>query len=243
MHDNSSLPPVAKRSKPFTHLNGMGHRVRMRNKLLEKGADILEDYEVLEMLLYLVIPRKDTKPFAKKLINLFGSLEKIFEADIETLSQTSIPENFIVLIDILRKISDRLIAPDGCDRPYLRRWKDVIIYLNDYKLKVETANKNIIRLLFLNGQQRLICDEYILYQGLDSISVIIKKAIELYAINLITINYTPHTVFSQKMRQQETKFALTLQSSAHPFDLNISDHIIHMDKQYFSIFKNKALDF
>lgn len=237
--DNSFLPPVSQRSKQFASLNGVGHRGRMRFKILQKGGQAFEDYELLEMLLYLIVPRRDTKPLAKKLINHFGSLSEIVFAEEELLQKANISQEFIEIIEFLKQIIDRLVAPDFYNRPYLRRWKDVVVYLNEYKLKNELHNKKVLRLLFLNNQQRLICDEYILYRGIETISPIIQKALNLYAMNLITVYYVSGNEFTPQMRQSEAKFALTLQSSGRLFDLNISDHIICMDSQYFSIFKNK----
>ncbi|CAI3925084.1 JAB domain-containing protein [Commensalibacter papalotli (ex Botero et al. 2024)] len=235
--DNSFLPPVSQRSKQFANLNGVGHRGRMRFKMLQKGGQAFEDYELLEMLLYLVIPRRDTKPLAKHLINHFGSLNGVVCAEEDQLQKANLSQEFIEIIGFLKQVIERLVAPDFFNRPYLRRWKDVIVYLNEYKLKNELHNKKVLRLLFLNNQQRLICDEYIIYQGVETISHIIQKALNLYAMNLITVYYVSDTAFTSAMRQGEAKFALTLQSSGRLFDLNISDHIICMDSQYFSIFK------
>lgn len=237
--NNSFLPPVSQRSKQFASLNGVGHRGRMRSKILQKGGQTLEDYELLEMLLYLVIPRRDTKPLAKYLINHFGSLSEILYARKEDLLKAKLSPEFIELVDFLNKATDRLVTSDSYNRPYLKRWKDVIIYLNDYQLKGELNKKKMLRLLYLNNQQRLICDEYILHQGVETISLIIQKALNLYAMNLVTVYYVEGEDFPPKMRQREAKFALTLQSSGRLFDLNVSDHIICMNSQYFSIFKNK----
>lgn len=239
--DNSFLPPVSQRSKQFASLNGVGHRGRMRSKILQKGGQALEDYELLEMLLYLVIPRRDTKPLAKHLINYFGSLGGVINAERENLQKANLSQEFIEIVALLKETTERLISPDFYNRPYLKRWKDVIVYLNDYRLKAELNKKKVLRLLFLNNQQRLICDEYILHQGIEIISPIIQKALNLYAMNLITIYYVCGNKFSFEDRQSEAKFALTLQSSGRLFDLNVSDHIIYMDSQYFSIFKNKNL--
>lgn len=240
--NNSFLPPVSQRSKQFASLNGVGHRGRMRSKILKKGGQTLEDYELLEMLLYLVIPRRDTKPLAKYLINHFGSLNEIFHAKKEELIKAKLSQDFMELIDFLNQTTDRLVTEDCYNRPYLKRWKDVITYLNDYQLRGELDNKKLLRLLFLNNQQRLICDEYIVHQGVETISLIIQKALNLYAMNLVTVYYVDGNDFPSERRQKEAKFALTLQSSGRLFDLNVSDHIICMDSQYFSIFKNKNLN-
>ena len=53
--------------------DGSGHRARLRQRLIEGGPDALLDHELIEYLLALAIPRRDTKPLAKELIREFGS--------------------------------------------------------------------------------------------------------------------------------------------------------------------------
>ncbi|KAF0113676.1 MAG: DNA repair protein RadC [Rhodospirillaceae bacterium] len=59
----------------------LGHRERLRARFLRAGADVLADYELLELLLTLVIPRRDTKPLAKRLLERYGTLAALFAAD------------------------------------------------------------------------------------------------------------------------------------------------------------------
>ena len=64
-----------------TKNNAKGHRERVRKKFLENGFNGLEDYEILELLLFYVIPRKDTKAIAKELIKKFKNLANVLKAD------------------------------------------------------------------------------------------------------------------------------------------------------------------
>ncbi len=64
-----------------TKNNAKGHRERVRKKFLENGFNGLEDYEILELLLFYVIPRKDTKAIAKELIKKFKTLANVLKAD------------------------------------------------------------------------------------------------------------------------------------------------------------------
>ena len=64
-----------------TKNNAKGHRERVRKRFLENGFNGLEDYEILELLLFYVIPRKDTKAIAKELIKKFKTLANVLKAD------------------------------------------------------------------------------------------------------------------------------------------------------------------
>ena len=69
--DRQPRPPLA--AKP----HWQGHRDRLRTKLIERGANALEDYELLETLLFAFIPRRDVKPISKALLARFGSLSGV----------------------------------------------------------------------------------------------------------------------------------------------------------------------
>ena len=80
-----SVPPCALGDEQ-THV---GHRDRMRGKLFQFGRDVFHTYELLEMILYYAIPYKDTNPIAHRLLAHFGSLDAIFEADIDALCEVN----------------------------------------------------------------------------------------------------------------------------------------------------------
>ena len=85
-----------------TKNNAKGHRERVRKKFLENGFNGLEDYEVLELLLFYVIPRKDTKAIAKELIKRFKTLANVLKAD--TLELKTIDGLGTVAITFLKMI-------------------------------------------------------------------------------------------------------------------------------------------
>lgn len=79
-----------------------GHRQRKRERFLKQGADGLADHEVLELLLYYAIPRRDTNELAHRLIQHFGTLDAVFQAPPEALMQVSgIGENAAVLLNLV----------------------------------------------------------------------------------------------------------------------------------------------
>lgn len=81
-----------------------GHRKRMRTRLLQKGSANLTEAEILEMLLYYVVPRTDTRKQAEELIEKFGSLEAVLNADLKSISEISgLKEGAEVLFSLLRE--------------------------------------------------------------------------------------------------------------------------------------------
>ena len=69
-----------------TSSDGSGHRARLRQRLFEGGPDALLDHELVEYLLALAIPRRDTKPLAKQLLHDFGGIGALLEADAATIA-------------------------------------------------------------------------------------------------------------------------------------------------------------
>lgn len=90
------------------------HRERMRARFLDAGAEILQDHELLEMLLYYAIPRRDTNPIAHRLIERFGRLDKLFAASAAELMQVDgIGENAAVLLKTVFECHRRISS--ACD--------------------------------------------------------------------------------------------------------------------------------
>ncbi|CAK7192284.1 hypothetical protein COMNV_00475 [Commensalibacter sp. Nvir] len=124
MSNSSSLPSDPVRSKPFKYLDGTGHRQRMRERLINFDHQFKE-YELIEMVLYLLISRKDTKPLAKKILNYFGSIDKFLKANEEDFFVLGLPERTGELLSLINRITYRLTLPDVMNRPYFRVWKNV----------------------------------------------------------------------------------------------------------------------
>lgn len=97
-----------------------GHRKRLKNRFLEEGLDSFEPHQVLELLLFFSIPRRDTNEIAHKLLKKFGSLSGVFEADIKELVKVEgIGENSAFLISMIPHLSRRYLNDKWRDKPEL----------------------------------------------------------------------------------------------------------------------------
>ena len=113
----------------FTGTGPQGHRGRMRVRLLADPA-ALADYEILEMLLFLGIPRRDTKPQAKGLINVFGSLAATVGAAPAELSRAGMPPGVVDAFGLVQQAAAYLAATGPRDRPKLGDWLALEDYLD-----------------------------------------------------------------------------------------------------------------
>ena len=130
-----------------------GHRQRVRERFLKVGGDALEDYELLELALQLVIPRKDTKSLAKTLLREFGSFSGVFNASEARLSQVrGLGETSIAHIKVIQAVAARFGRDriDG-EQPILASWSQLIDYCRS-QMAFESIEQ--FRILFLDKKNR-----------------------------------------------------------------------------------------
>lgn len=133
-----------------------GHRARMRARVLANGAETLADYELLEMLLFAGIPRRDTKPLAKGLIARFGGLIGVFRAPTAALREAGLSDEAIRVLRLPAVAAERLALAEKRERPTLSDWAALTAYL---ETALAGAVEGQFRLLFLDNRNRLLADE------------------------------------------------------------------------------------
>lgn len=176
-------------SKPHYH----GHRGRMRNRLLESGADSLQDYELLEMALWAANPRGDTKPLAKLLIETFGDFAHVISAEPMRLAEVQgVGVAAIAQLKLLDASAVRLTRARVMNRHVLSSWQSLIDYCNASKRYKTTEEFHI---LFLDRKNVLIADEVQQKGTVDHTPVypreIVKRALHLEASALIMVHNHP----------------------------------------------------
>ncbi len=139
-------------TKPFSSTGPHGHRSRMRGRLLISEA-ALADYEILEMLLFLGIPRKDTKPLAKGLINTFGSLAGAIQADRAALVAAGVPESAIAPFAMVVEAAGILAKPEAIRRKVIA---DLTALERHLDVPERTAQPPGLSALLLNNRNQLL---------------------------------------------------------------------------------------
>ena len=134
-----------------------GHRDRLRQRLLAGGGDAFHDYELLEYLLALAIPRQDTKPLAKRLIDEFGSLAALIAATPEELKRVEgLGDGAAAAIKFVEAVMLRSLRTRALDRPVLSGWQALLDYLHASLAHRPTEQ---FRVIFLNNRNVMIRDE------------------------------------------------------------------------------------
>ncbi|MDQ8727314.1 DNA repair protein RadC [Bradyrhizobium sp. LHD-71] len=211
-------------AEPAPHYHG--HRERLRARFRNAGADSLSDYELLEMVLFRALPRRDVKPLAKKLIERFGSFAEAVNAPASRLAEIAgLGESTITEIMLIAASANRVARGQIKARTTLGSWSAVVDYC---RTAMAFADKEQFRILFLDKRNQLIADEVQQTGTVDHTPVypreVVKRALELSATAIILVHNhpsgdpTPSNADIQ-MTKQIVEIAGSLGISVH-------DHII-----------------
>jgi DNA repair protein RadC len=170
-----------------------GHRERLRTRFREAGTEALSDYELLELLLFRALPRRDVKPLAKTLLEKFGSFAEVISAPETRLREVKgLGESGITELKIVHAAASRFLRGAVKQRPALSSWSAVLDYCRSAQA---FADKEQFRVLFLDKRNQLIADEVQQTGTVDHTPVypreVVKRALELSATAIVLVHNHP----------------------------------------------------
>ncbi|OYU15938.1 MAG: hypothetical protein CFE37_02535 [Alphaproteobacteria bacterium PA4] len=203
-----------------------GHRERLRARLLAGGGDGFHDYELLEYLLGLAIPRRDTKPLAKRLLAEFGTLPVLLAAAPAELARVEgLGEGTAAAIKFVEAVALRSLRTAALDRPVLSGWQALTDYLH---AAMAHRTTEAFRVIFLNNRNVMIRDEVMGEGTINSAPVypreIVKRALELGAAGLILVHNHP-SGDPQPSRDDIMMTKAVVEAGRH-LGLAVHDHVI-----------------
>jgi DNA repair protein RadC len=203
-----------------------GHRDRLRARFREGGAGALADYELLELVLFRALPRRDVKPLAKALINKFGSFAEVISAPPARIAEvTGAGEAVITELKVVEAATHHLVRGKVRARPVLSSGEAVIDYC---RAAMAFAEKEQFRVLFLDKRNQLIADEVQQTGTVDHTPVypreVVKRALELSATAVVLVhNHPSGDPAPSRADIQMTKSIIEV---AKPLGIEVHDHII-----------------
>ena len=217
-----------------------GHRARLRSRLLVQGGNDLHDHELVEYLLALAIPRRDTKELAKQLIAQYGSLAGLFAADANNLkAQAGMGETSVAAIKIVQAAAVRMLSEPVREQPILASWQALLDYL-----RADMAHLTIerVRVLYLNSKNMLIRDEVASDGSIDQAAIytreVIKRALDLGAVAVILVHNHPSGDSSPS--RQDIAMTREIADAGKRLAIAVHDHII-IGKDGFSSMRSAGL--
>jgi DNA repair protein RadC len=206
--------------------HGAGHRARLRQRLAQGGPDALLDHELVEYLLALAIPRRDTKPLAKQLLAEFDGIGGLLTADWQALSRVSgLGETSIAALKVAQAAALRLLSARVSEQPILSSWQALLDYL-----RADMAHLTVerVRVLHLNSRNMLIRDEHMGDGSIDQTAIytreVIRRALELGSAALILVHNHPSG--SPQPSRQDIEITRQIVEAGRPMGIAVHDHII-----------------
>jgi len=200
-----------------------GHRDRLRART---GGEGLPDYELLELVLFRSIPRRDVKPISKEILKRFGTFAEALAAPPQRLLEIDgIGESVVTDLKIVEAAARRLAKGAVAKRPVLSSWSAVLDYC---RTAMAFAEKEQFRLLFLDKRNALIADEVQQSGTVDHTPVypreVVKRALELSASAVILVHNHPSG--DPTPSSADIKMTRDIIDVAKPLGITVHDHII-----------------
>jgi len=203
-----------------------GHRDRLRERFVSGGSDALPDYELLELVLFAAIPRRNVKPLAKHLLARFGSFADVIATPRERLLEIDgIGESVITQLKIIEAAALRLSKTKLIGKPALSSWQALLDYC---KAAMARAVREEFRVLFLDRKNVLIADEVQSAGTIDHTPVypreIVKRSLELNASSLILVHNHPSG--DPTPSRADIEMTRNIAAAAKPLGITIHDHLV-----------------
>ena len=224
---------------PAPH-HSKGHRARLRRRLLSGKGDDLHDHELVEYLLALAIPRKDTKPLAKKLLEEFDGFSGLLTADGDTLKNfPGLGETSVAALKIVQVAALRLISEPMREKPILTSWQALLDYL---RADMAHLINERVRVLHLDSKNQLIRDELVSEGSIDQSAIytreVIKRALELGSAAIIIVHNHPSG--DSTPSRQDIAITKDICDAGRKLGIAVHDHII-IGKDGHTSFRSQGL--
>lgn len=202
------------------------HRKRLRERFMIGGATAVPDYELLELLLFRSIPRKDVKPLARTLIDTFGDFNRVLTASKERLASIDgVGEAVITDLKVVEAAAHRMARSKVLQRHVISSWDAVVDYCHTTMAHRDTEQ---FRILYLDRKNTLIADEEQAKGTVDHVPVypreVAKRALELNACALILVHNHPSG--DPTPSDADLQMTTQVQLACDALGLTLHDHLI-----------------
>ncbi len=215
---------LAERSSAPNFLKG--HRQRLKSRFIKNGPENISDYELLELVLFRSIPRKDTKLLAKVLITVFGSFGQAINAPPHRLKEINgIGDATITDFQVLKASARMMLSENVREKTLLTSWSSVLEYC---KAAMAFEEREQFRILFLDKKNKLIADEVQNEGTVDHTPVypreVVKRALELSATAIILVHNHPSG--DPTPSKADIDMTVKINEIAGSLGIIVHDHII-----------------
>jgi len=226
VHEAWSGDLLALAGAPAPKPHHLGHRERLRERVLNAGFTALHDYEALELCLFRSLPRGDVKPLAKRLLDRFGSLSGVLCAPLEDLKRVKgVGEAVALDLKLAHELAQRISLEPLSRRTVISSWSALLAYV---KLALAHEPREQFRVLFLDRKNQLICDEVMNEGTVDHAPVypreIARRSLELSASAAILVHNHPSG--DPTPSQADIEMTRQVMEACRPLRIAVHDHLV-----------------
>lgn len=230
--DGIDIPPAAApkrrkaasaaKEKPHYH----DHRQRLRQRFEDAGPAALADYELLELFLFRAIPRQDTKPLAKALLQKFGSLDAVLAAPVQRIAEVDGAGPSVAQeLKIVQALLERASRAELKQRTVISSWSQLMNYC---RMSMAHEPREQFRVLFLDTKNQLIADEVLNHGTVDHAPVypreVARRALELSAAAVILVHNHPSG--DPKPSAADVAITREIVAAASAVSVRVHDHLV-----------------
>lgn len=217
------------------HLIHSKHRERIKKKFILHGFDVFENHEILELILFYAIPRKDTNPIAHELIDKFGSIDAVFDAPFSALKEVNgIGKEAACFIKVLLNFIRIYMENKNFSTNQLKSREE----LNDRLfLKFIGRADEVVAIILTDARNKIVYEGIVSYGSCNSVEIHIRKIVELIVLynasGIIFAHNHPSGLAVPSTEDLET--TKHLQQLFETMNISFIDHIIVAEDDYVSI--------
>lgn len=221
-----TAPLKGKQSRTAPANHAAGHRERLRERFMRAGVDGVQDYELLELVLFRAIPRRDVKPLAKTLLATFGGFAETLAAPPERLLEVKdVTQGVVREFKIVQAAALKLTQARILKRPVISSWNDLLAYC---RAAMADERTEMFRILFLDRKNILIADEIQQRGTVDHTPVypreVVKRALELGASALILVHNHPSG--DPTPSRADIEMTNQIAAAAKALSIRVHDHLV-----------------
>lgn len=237
MTKSAELPNLTSESPHY-----LGHRQRLRERFLKDEGRSMADYELLEFLLTLAIPRRDVKELAKSLIKDFGSFAKVLNAPQNQLAEYGLSQTTIGALKVVKSAAVKMSWQElrDKDEPIISNFDYMVEYC---RTAIGYSDIEEFRVLFLNANLRIIKEETMQRGTVNNVAVhpreVVKSALENGAMSIVLFHNHPGG--NSKPSRNDVEITRQIAEALNPLGIKLQDHIIITNDNYFSFRENGLL--
>lgn len=215
-----------------------GHRARLREQFLRAGLDSMSDVQVLELLLFFAIPRRDTNPIAHRLLERFGSLAAVFEAPVTEISRVEgVGESAALLLSLVPQSARRHLI----DRAKFEQVLDTTEKCGRYLLPFFHGERDeVVYLLCLDAKCKVLDCRLLFRGGVNTAGVSVRKIVEAaltYNATSVVLAHNHVSGIALPSREDEAT-TRQIRTALDAVGILLADHIVVADDDFVSMADN-----